>query len=193
MRILRGLRILIPVLLLLAVVAAGAVVLSARPVIADARSRAEERWSAVDARLGPHYRLLGTAAARVGEIIGPERTLARQVTAGIAAWKDARGGPLADEVAAANAVEALGRRLVAAANSGAVRRDRAAAGAVTAYATDPSFTASAIAGPVDAFGRAVGRYEQERTGAVRSLAANVLRAEPIPTFTPVPSVSPETP
>ena len=112
MRILRGLRILIPVLLLLAVVAAGAAVLSARPVIDDARSRAEETWAAVDERLGPHYRLLETAATRVATVIGPERTMADETRAAIAAWRDARGGPLADEVGSANAVEALGRRQI---------------------------------------------------------------------------------
>jgi len=187
-RILRGLRILIPVLLLLAAVAAVAVVLSARPVIDDARSRAEEAWSAVDGRLGPHYRLLGTAATRVSTVIGPERTLAREVSAGIAAWQDARGGPLRDEVAAANRVEALGRRLVAAAGtSPRVKADRSAASAVAAFATDPAFTAAAIAAPVTAFDRAVDTYERERTGTVRSLAATVIGAEAIPAFTPVPS------
>ena len=61
---LRALRILVPVILLLAVVAAGAAVLSARPQIESARSRAEGAWNDIDTRLGPHYRLLGTAAAR---------------------------------------------------------------------------------------------------------------------------------
>ncbi|MFM8236608.1 MAG: hypothetical protein ACKOBG_02465 [Actinomycetota bacterium] len=191
MRVLRGLRILIPMLLLLAAVAAVAVVLSARPVIEDARRDAEREWSAVDDRLGPHYRLLATAANRVGTLIGPERTLARQTTAAIAAWRAARGGPLADEVAAANAVEAIGRRLVTAgAASNRVRADRRAADAVSAYATDPAFSAATITPPVTGFDRAVDRYERERTGTVRALAAAALGAEPIPAFTPVPSTPP---
>jgi len=187
-RILRGLRILIPVLLLLAAVAAGAAVLSARPAIDGARSRAETDWTPVDDRLGPHYRLLETAATRVATVVGPERTLARQVTTAIERWRESRGGSLAAEVAAANTVEGLGRRLVASARaSERVRANRSAAAAVNAFAADPAFTVSAITPPVETFDRAVDRYERERTGLIRSVAAEVLGSEPIPAFTPVPS------
>lgn len=188
MRILRGLRILIPVLLLLAAVAAGAAVLSARPAIDGARSRAETDWTPVDDRLGPHYRLLETAATRVATVVGPERTLARQVTTAIERWRESRGGSLAAEVAAANAVEGLGRRLVASARaSQRVRADRPASAAVDTFAADPAFTLAAITPTVETFDRAVDRYERERTGLIRSLAADLLGAEPIPVFTPVPS------
>ena len=56
-----------------------------------------------------------------------------------------------------------------------------------AYAADPTFTATALADPVGRFERAVDRYERARTGPVQSLAAQALRARPIPAFTPVPS------
>ena len=182
------LRILVPVILLLAVVAAGAAVLSARPQIDNARSRAETAWNDIDARIGPHYRLLGTAAARMAGIIGPERALATETRTAIARWRAARGGPLAREVAAANAVEAVGRRLVLAADtSEQVKANRSVAVAIDAYAADPTFTATALADPVGRFERAVDRYERARTGPVQSLAAQALRARPIPAFTPVPS------
>jgi hypothetical protein len=188
--VLRVLRVLLPIAVVLAVVAAAAAVLSARPDLDQAKRRVDRRWEPVAEKLGPHYVRLAAAGDKLRALTGPVRELGEEIDVALRRWQDATAaGDVEHEVRAANELEALGRRVVAAAaTSTRVRENAEARAAVQAYATDPAYSAATIAADVAAFNDAVIRYERERHGPVRGPVASLLGREDIPTFASVPSV-----
>jgi hypothetical protein len=174
--VLRILRVLLPITVVLALVAGAAAVLSARPDLDQAKRRVDRRWEPVAAKLGPHFVRLAAAGEELRGLSGPVRELGDDVQVALRRWQDAVDGHDVDEqVRTANELEALGRRVVAAAaTSKRVRASAEARAAVQAYATDPAYTAASIATDVDAFNEAVIRYERERHGPVRGPVASLL-------------------
>ncbi len=97
-------------------------------------------------------------------------------TAALAHWRDARAhSGVATQVAAANDVEALARRLLATeAASPRVKGDAAILTALGKYLAVSSRTAA------DAFNQRVVSYEHERRGPVRAVVATLLGDGEIP-------------
>src|SRR5436309_2765492 len=81
---------------------------------AASRSSTVTSWSSLSGRLDHRYDLLSVIDAKLRPIPGPIRTLAGDVDGTLARWHDVRAhSALATQVAAANDVEGLARRLVA--------------------------------------------------------------------------------
>jgi hypothetical protein len=178
MRRLRAVRFVVPLVIVAVLVAAASSVLATRPGIDDAHNKVDASWNALAAELGQRYSLLANADERLGALPGPVAAIALEVDAAITRWQGRRGtAPVDEQVAAANTLEALGRRLVVtAAASPAVANDAAAKQALAEYLADQSF---AQAG---AFNAAVAAYEAERRGPVRRLVASVFGNGSIPAF-----------
>ena len=176
MHVLRVVRVLLPVLIVAAVVGAGSSLLSARPDLEKAKSNVDTSWSSLSGRLDHRYDLLSVIDAKLRPIPGPIRTLAGDVDGTLARWHDVRAhSALATQVAAANDVEGLARRLVTtAAASPRLRNNAAVLSALAQFLADPSRPEAL------AFNQKVASYEHERRGPVRSVIASVLGDGEIP-------------
>ncbi len=169
-------RVLLPVLVIGAIVAVVVSVLSARPQLQAAERKVDTSWNALAPQLGARYTLLANADAQLRPIPGPVHALVADVDAAETRWKNARAhGSVSEQVAAANALEAYGRRLLAvAAASPRVAASPGAKQALTAYLADRAFTGAG------GFNGTVASYERERRGPVRSLVASVMGIADIP-------------
>jgi hypothetical protein len=176
MHVLRVVRVLVPVLIVAAVVGAGSSVLSARPDLQNAKRNVDTSWSSLSGQLDHRYVLLTAVDDKLRPIPGPIRTLVGDVDGTLARWHDVRGhSAVATQVAAANDVEALARRLVAtAAASPRLRNDATVLSALAPFLADPSRAAAL------AFNQKVASYEHERRGPVRAVVASVLGDGAIP-------------
>ena len=176
MHVLRFVRVLVPVLIVAAVVAAGSSVLSARPDLQKARRNVDASWSSLSGRLDQRYVLLAAVDEKFRPIPGPIHSLVSDVDGALGRWRDARAhSSVASQVHAANDVEGLARRLVATASvSPRVRSNAAALTALGRFLRDPS------RGPAGAFNDVVAKYEHERHGPVREVVASVLGDDSIP-------------
>jgi hypothetical protein len=185
MHVLRFVRVLLPVLIVAAVVGAGVSVLSARPDIQKSRSNVDASWTSVSGQLDHRYDLLAAVDQSLQPIPGPVHTLVGSVDAALAHWRSVRPrGSIATQVAAANDVEGLARRLIATqAASPRVKNNAKVLTAVGAFLSDPWLNAA------NAFNQRVTSYERERRGPVRALVASMLGDASIPvldtTSTPV--------
>jgi hypothetical protein len=181
MRAWRVLRVLLPLVIVLVVVAGVVAVLSARPDQQDAKRTVERAWSPLSNDLKQRYFLLNAADQKVLDLSGPVRELADDVRTALDRWQAAASRKSVEaQVRAANALEAVGRRLVAAARvSNRVKADATAKNAVDQFASDTVSTAR-----VNAFNDAVRKYARERRGPVRSVVASFLGNHDIPAFEP---------
>jgi hypothetical protein len=144
----------------------------------------ERAWVPLSNDLAHHYFLLAAADRQVLGLSGPVRELADDVRTALDQWQAAASRKSVDaEVRAANALEAVGRRLVAAARvSNRVNGDAATKRAVDAFAGDT------LSGDrVRAFNDAVRKYARERRGPIRSVVASFLGNHDIPAFEPAPA------
>jgi hypothetical protein len=176
MHVLRVGRVLLPVLIVAAVVAAGSSVLSARPNLDKAKHNVDTSWSSLSGQLNHRYVLLAAVDDTLRPLVGPIRTLVGDVDSALVRWHDAlRHTDVAAQVAAANDVEAFARRLLATeATSPRVRGNAAVLTALGQFLSDPARRAAA------GFNHNVTSYERERRGPVRAVVASVLGDGAIP-------------
>src|SRR4051794_23098098 len=116
MRAWRVVRLLLPLVIVLVVVAGVVAVLSARPDQQDAKRSVDRAWSPLADDLRQRYFLLTAANEKVLGLSGPVRDIADGVHGALDRWQAAASRKSVEpQVRAANTLEALGRRLVAAA------------------------------------------------------------------------------
>ncbi len=190
MHVLRVVRVLLPVLIVAAVVAAGSSVLSARPDLQKAKGNVDSSWSTLAGQLDHRYVLLAAVNDQLRPIPGPMHTLVVRQDAALAHWRDARAhGSVAAQVRAANDVEALGRRVVTTgAASPRVQGNNGFVTAVDKFLHYPSQQAATD------FNQNVVSYENDRRGPVRAVVASVLGDGSIPALsTPAPPNPPRPP
>jgi hypothetical protein len=178
MRVLRLLRIFIPLLVIAAIVAGVIVVLTSRSELQSSRRQVNEAWAQLEPELDARFDKMKAAADAVRPIPGPLHKIVVQVDNAQAKWSDLRtkGGSIAARVTAANNLEALGRRLVQAARAAHRLRDKPALATVNAFAADATPRAAA------AFEDAVSRYERQRNRPARRLAADILGYKSVPSY-----------
>jgi hypothetical protein len=169
------------VCVVLAVVIALVAVFSARPDQQDAKRDVGAAWQPLADDLNERYILLVAADNEVRQVPGPVSELADDVHSALQRWRRAsERNSIEPQVRAANTLEALSRRLVAAATvSQHVQTDEKAKRAVDAFSSAPTPGAR-----VATYNAAVRRYAQERSGPVRGLVATVLGHDEIPAFEP---------
>ena len=180
MPFLRLLRIFVPLLIIAAIVAGAAVVLSSRSDLQSARRDVGNAWKPLRAALDTRYGTLATADNAVSSTPGPLHQLVEQVDHADANWRtlESSGGSVASQVQAANELEALGRQLVLTAHATPrLVGDTTALAAVDAYAKQATPTAAAAT-----FNAAVSRYQRERTRPARRFASGVLGYNSIPAY-----------
>jgi hypothetical protein len=184
MRAWRVLRVLLPLVIVVVAVAGVVAVLSARPDQQDAKRNVERAWAPLSNDLAARYLLLTAADQKVLDLSGPVRELADDVRTALDRWQAAASRKSVEaQVRAANALEAVGRRLVAAARaSNRVKADAATKSAVDAFAGD-----TMSGDRVKVFNDAVRKYARERRGPVRGAVASLLGNHDIPAFEPAPA------
>ena len=171
MRALRVVRFLLPFVLVLAVVGALVLVFTARPDLQSSSNDVSRTWAPLEPALDQRYVLLAAANDGVRAIPGPVHGLIGEVDAGLARWRTLRqtDGSISSKVKAANTLEALGRRLVAAGRASArVQGNAKAKGAIDAFAAAPAPQAAKN------FNVAVRDYAHQRTGGARPQLAAML-------------------
>src|SRR6266576_1183049 len=119
MRAWRVVRLLLPFVIVLVVVAGVVAVLSARPDQQNAKRSVDRTWSPLSNDLNQRYLLLSAADDKVLALPpGPVRDIADSVHSALDGWQAATTRKSVEpQVRAANTLEALGRRLVAAARA----------------------------------------------------------------------------
>jgi hypothetical protein len=184
MHVLRVVCVLLAVAIVAAVVGAASSVLSARPDLQKAKRSVDTSWSTLSPRLDQRYTLLATVDLALQPVPGPVHSLVGAVDTEIAHWKDARAhSGIAAQVNAANALEALARRLVATASvSPRVRTDAAALQAMNRFLGD-----GGRADAANVFNATVTSYEHERSGPVRAIVASLLGDGSIPALDTTPT------
>jgi hypothetical protein len=188
MRVTRVVLYVVVVAVVAAVVVGAVSVITARPQLNDAKQHVNKAWTPLATELGPRYAQLALADAKLQTLSGPVRTLADRVHSALNSWNNAKAhGRVADQVRAANDVEAFSRRLVVAARaSERVKSDPEMVSQLDTFANDHTFSAAGIA-TVATFNEAVKDYEKERNGPVRGVVVStVLDAPNIPSFAPAP-------
>ena len=176
MRVLRLLRIFIPLLLIAAVVAGIVVVMTSRSSLKKSHQDVETAWVPLRAALDARYRTLDDARSRVAGVPGPVKQVAAEVTTAYDNWKR-HSGSLSAQVTNANNLESLGRRLVVVSRAAPRLQGKTAElGAVNAFA------ALKPPGESAAFDSAVAHFEDERHRPARTLAARILGYGEIPTY-----------
>jgi hypothetical protein len=182
MVVLRALRVLLPLAIVLAIVAAGVSIFTARPDIQRARKDVNQAWSPLSTQLQGRYQALENVDKQLLFFGGPVHQLAAQVETSLGSWRHAIStNDVSGEVRAANDLEALGRRLVASARqSPQVKANEGVVNEVDVYAGDESYAGAS------AFNAAVASYEKERQGPIRGIVAAMLRDDDVPAFSPAP-------
>jgi hypothetical protein len=181
MPVLRWLRIFVPLVLVALVVAAVVLVFTSRRDLRDARGRVDEAWAPLRHDLNARYDALHTAfsADAVVGVPGPLHSIVQDAAQAYQHWRDleTHDGSVAAEVAAANDLEAAGRRFVYAAHQAPrLKGNQAALGLADAYA------AQAIPTEAKAFDIEVARFQKVRTQPANRLAARVLGYDAIPDY-----------
>jgi hypothetical protein len=178
MHVLRVVRVLLVVLVVAAVVGAGSSVLSARPDLETAKRNVDTAWARLAPALNQRYVQLAAVNDRLRSVPGPVHTLVGDTDTAIAHWRDVRQhGSVAAQVAAANDVEAIARRLLATeAASPRVHGNATLLTDVGKYLDLSTRNAAAD------FNQTVDSYEHERRGPVRAVVASVLGDGAIPTL-----------
>lgn len=172
MRRLRWIVVLVAVLLVVAVVAA---LLLVRPGLEDARDRVDRGWTPLRPALITRYDALDGVAAALAEAGAGDRAVTKDLERELARWQRyAVRGPKhtdpATEVAIANSLEELARRVLA--NLIASQRLRDSEPLQTAL---QSYDQAIVPEPeVRAYNRAVRAYEDDRAGFVERIVAGAL-------------------
>jgi hypothetical protein len=176
MHVLRVVRVLLLLLIVAAVVGAASSVLSARPDLQNAKHNVDRSWTSVAGQLDHRYLLLATVDDNLRPVPGPVHTLVGDLDSALAHWRDTRAhSGVATQVAAANDVEALARRLVTTETASPRVKDNAKI--LTALAQNLVVSSQSAA---NAFNQRVVSYEHERRGPVRSVVASLLGDRSIP-------------
>jgi hypothetical protein len=183
MSVLRWLRIFLPLLLVAVIVAAVVLVFSARKDLRQSRANVETQWVQLRHQLDMRYDVLHTAFTddAVKTVPGPLHVIVENTANAFEHWRDleSHNGSVADEVAAANDLEASGRRLVIAARQAPRLKNNAAALAhIKAYADNalPRTETST------AYEQQVEQFEKLRGRPANRLAASVLGYGAIPDY-----------
>jgi hypothetical protein len=176
MRVMRAVRFLIPLLVVALLVVVGVSVLTARPDLQDAQHAVDATWAPLAADLnGRYFQLIG-ADQQLHSLTGPSRALVSDLDAALNDWTVLqKHGSVAQQVAAANALEAIAQRIAAAPR---LQSDARAHAALTA------FSGQAPPSATKAFNDAVVRYHKALQGPVRSAVASVFGYDEVPTFDP---------
>lgn len=153
-----------------------ALVVTGRGGLANDTRQVDERWSALRAPLADRYDRLNEAADAVNQA-GGEREVTAEIATAYRAWEIANRRATVDpQVAAANDLEGLGRRLSAVvAASAKLSADADVRSALAAYTEQ--VPAEAL---VDGFDDATTNYAQARTSVGRRLAATIFGYEARP-------------
>ena len=176
MRALRLLRIFIPLLLIAAVVAGIVVVMTSRSELKQSHQQVEDTWTPLQAKLDTRYDKLGLARNAVATVPGPVKQVAAEVTSALDNW-NRHSGSVSSQVANANNLESLGRRLVVVSRAAPrLVGQTLALTAVNNFATLKPPTEAV------AFDDAVTHFESERHRPARTLAARILGYGEIPTY-----------
>jgi len=173
---LRTLRRAVLVLLLFAVVAGAAIALTTRSDLVGARDNVTATWRAVRSPLTARYDTLSTANDAVRDAGGTPRDVVEEIDAALDRWRAAASGsPVSEQVAAANSLEGLTRRLTATVEeSERLRSDSVIAAAIADLAD------AEIPEAGRAFNDSARTYDAERGGPVRSIVADLLGYDEIP-------------
>ena len=177
MPVLRWLRIFVPLLLVAVLVAGTVLVLTSRSDLQKSRDRVDASWQGLQPSLNSRYAALHKANDAVKDIPGPLNEIVKEVAADYRHWGDLEAHPqgVADEVAAANALEAAGRRLVVAAHKAPrLAGNEAVLGQVDAFAQRQMPEQAA------AFNALVAKFEDLRARPSYTLAARILGYDAIP-------------
>jgi len=171
-----AIRFLFPVLIVAAVIGLVVAVVSARPDLQRAQRRVDASWSDLAPKLDARYRKLAAADTQLHATSGPVRDLIPNVDAALAQWQQVSGhASVAEQVTAANALEGLGRRLVATANaSPRVTANTSARAALGTFVGDQTLAYA------NAFNSTVASYERDRRGPIRQVLARALGEDDIP-------------
>jgi hypothetical protein len=177
MPVLRWLRIFVPLLLVAVLVAGTVLVLTSRSDLQKSRERVDEVWGRLDRSLDARYAALHSANTAVKGTPGPLAQIVKDVASAYTHWTDLEEHPrgVADEVAAANTLEATGRRLVVAAGK-APRLE----GDEDALAAVDGFAALRMPELAVGFNELVAKFEDLRARPSYTLAARILGYDEIP-------------
>jgi hypothetical protein len=170
--------VIVAVLAVLAVIAAGVLI---SPEIGDARNRVDARWTPLRAPLAARYEALAALTATMHDAGAGERAVTQELDEVLARWEELalKGATHTDpgrEARTANELEALARRLRANIHgSDRLNVNEALQAAIAAFdlAVVPPPT-------ITAYNRAVRRYENERSGAIKALIASISAYESRP-------------
>jgi len=174
------LRRLLLLVALLALVAAGigAVVVTGRPPVRDARREVDARWATLRAPLGARYTALGQLPTALTAAGVGDRAAVTELRGSLDQWRAlaARGDDPGGEAGTANALEGQAARIRA--DVAASPRLSADAGVTQAFAAFDSAVVPAT--DVRAFDAAVRRYQQVRTSLLKRPAALAFDYGPVP-------------
>jgi hypothetical protein len=189
MHVFRVVRVLLVVLVVAAVVGAGSSVLSARPDLESAKRNVDSAWATVAPQLDARYLKLTQVEHQLASVSGPVQAVAAEADTAVTHWFAVRQhGSVAEQVAAANDVEAVARRLVATqAASPRVRGNATLVSDVDKYLAVNTHSAASD------FNRTVESYEHERRGPLRAVVASVLGDGAIPTLDDTPAAGQQGP
>lgn len=169
-----GRRLLVLVLLATVLVVGGAValVLTARPDLDDGRRAVDTRWSTLRGPLATRYAGLAQLATALGAAGAGERTYTVDLVDEVGTWDRLAGRDAdpASEVMSANRLEGLATRVrTNVAHSARLSQDPGITEALAAFDT-----ALVPTPDVDAYNRAVRRYQSTRTDTVKQIPADLL-------------------
>jgi hypothetical protein len=169
----------------LAIAGAVAAVVTIQPNLSDARDRVDLRWAPLRESLDPRYQALAGVATALQNAGAGDRAVTTALDASLARWsKLALRGPkhtdIELEVATANDLEALARRVTANINgSDRLKNDAALVAAKLAF--DQAVPAGFVQ-MMAAYNHAVRQYEEERSGTIHRLVAAALGYDARPLF-----------
>ena len=167
------------VALVIVAVAAGVatVALTSRSDLDRAERTLETNWDRIRPQLDERYLALATATDAVRDAGGSARRVVGEIDATVADWSDARrdGSSIADQIALANALEGLGRRLGATIDDSPRFDSDAIRAAFAAYRNT-----TVDARPLN---KAVDEYTEARGSRLRRFIADFLGHEGVPRLT----------
>ena len=177
----RRFRLLVLAVLVLVVAGVAFAVVRVRPDLGNARDHVDARWTPLRASLVKRYEALGAVSQALKNAGAGDRSVTKDLDIVLAQWKKlsllgAHHSDLNAEAVTANELEALARRVSAnVAASARLQADPAVQAALVAFG-------AALPPPprVKAYNRAVHAYEQQRSGTVHRLVADVLGYEARP-------------
>ncbi len=153
----------------------GALALTSRSGLDEARDAVDSAWRTARPQLVERYSALAAANDAVRDEGGGARSVVGELDTALARWDDTArtGGGVAEQIAIANGLEGLGRRLHATVESS----PRFATDAIEL--TLAAFDATTIDAAED-LNHAVDAYTDERGGTLRRIVADALGHDPVP-------------